>query len=57
MYGLFYECKFLTIEETNKIKRWPPQCSCIVIESSYDPGERLQAPGSLWFSFTLPKGM
>ena len=29
--------------------RWPPQCSCIVIESSFDPGERLQAPGSLWF--------
>jgi hypothetical protein len=27
--------------------RWPPQCSCIVIESSFDPGERLQAPGSL----------
>ena len=21
MYGLFYECKFLTIEETNKKKR------------------------------------
>jgi hypothetical protein len=28
--------------------RWPPQCSCIVIESSFDPGEQLQAPGSLW---------
>jgi hypothetical protein len=26
--------------------RWPPQCSCVVIESSFDPGERLQAPGS-----------
>jgi hypothetical protein len=26
---------------------WPPQCSCIVIESSFDPGERLQTPGSL----------
>jgi hypothetical protein len=25
-----------------------PQCSCIVIESSFDPGEQLQAPGSLW---------
>jgi hypothetical protein len=25
--------------------RWPPQCSCVVIESSFDPGERLQAPG------------
>jgi hypothetical protein len=24
--------------------RWPPQCSCVVIESSFDPGERLQAP-------------
>ena len=29
--------------------RWPPQCSCVVIESSFDPGERLQAPGSLRF--------
>ena len=29
--------------------RWLPQCSCVVIESSFDPGERLQAPGSLWF--------
>jgi hypothetical protein len=29
--------------------RWPPQCNCIVIESSFDPGELLQAPGSLWF--------
>jgi hypothetical protein len=28
---------------------WPAQCSCVVIESSFDPGERLQAPGSLWF--------
>ena len=28
--------------------RWLPQCSCVVIESSFDPGERLQAPGSLW---------
>jgi hypothetical protein len=27
--------------------RWLPQCSCIVIESSFDSGERLQAPGSL----------
>jgi hypothetical protein len=27
---------------------WPPQCSCVVIESSFDPGERLQAAGSLW---------
>jgi hypothetical protein len=24
--------------------RWLPQCSCIVIESSFDPGEQLQAP-------------
>jgi hypothetical protein len=24
-------------------------CSSVVIESSFDPGERLQAPGSLWF--------
>jgi hypothetical protein len=23
--------------------RWLPQCSCVVIESSFDPGERLQA--------------
>ena len=28
--------------------RWPPQCSYVVIESSFDPGERLQAPVSLW---------
>ena len=33
--------------------RCPPQCSCVVIESSFDPGERLQAPGSLWFFFKL----
>ena len=31
--------------------RWPPQCSCVVIESSFDSGERLQAPGSLWVFF------
>ena len=30
---------------------WLPQCSCVVIVSSFDPGERLQAPGSLWFYF------
>jgi hypothetical protein len=30
--------------------RWPPQCSCVVIETSFDPGERLQAPGSLWYT-------
>ena len=29
--------------------RWPPQCSCVVIESSFYPGERLKAPGSFWF--------
>jgi hypothetical protein len=29
---------------------WPPQCSCIVLESSFDPGERLQAPVSLWLT-------
>jgi hypothetical protein len=28
---------------------WPPQCSCVVIESSFYPGERLQAHGSFWF--------
>jgi hypothetical protein len=27
--------------------RWSPQCSCVVIESSFDPGERLEAHGSL----------
>jgi hypothetical protein len=32
--------------------RWPPQCSCVVIESSFDSGERLQAPGSLWCVIT-----
>jgi hypothetical protein len=26
--------------------RWPPQCSCVVIESSFDTVERLQAPGA-----------
>ena len=31
----------------------PPQCSCVVIESSFDPGERLQAPGSIWFFFSF----
>jgi hypothetical protein len=35
------------------LTRWPPQCSCVVIESSFDPGERLQAPGSLWFGLAL----
>jgi hypothetical protein len=34
--------------------RWPPQCSSVVIESSFDPGERLQAPGSLCFFYSLP---
>jgi p-aminobenzoyl-glutamate transporter AbgT len=24
--------------------------SCVVIESSFDPGERLKAPGSLWLT-------
>jgi hypothetical protein len=37
------------------LPRWPPQCSCVVIESSFDPGERLQAPGSLWLAH-LAKG-
>ena len=34
------------------------QCSCVVIESSFDPGERLQAPGSLLYKimFSLQKG-
>ena len=31
-----------------------PQCSCIVIESRFDPGDRLQTPGSLWFFFIVP---
>jgi hypothetical protein len=35
--------------------RWPPQCSCVVIESSFDPGERLQAPGSLWFKLLVSR--
>jgi hypothetical protein len=35
--------------------KWLQQCSCIVIESSFDPGERLQAPGSLWFHFTIKR--
>jgi hypothetical protein len=33
--------------------RWLPQCSCVVIESSFDPGERLQAPGSLWLKIGI----
>ena len=33
--------------------RWLPQCSCVVIENNFDPGERLQAPGSLWFYYFL----
>jgi hypothetical protein len=33
--------------------RCPPQCSCVVIESSFDPGERLQAPGNIWSPDTL----
>jgi hypothetical protein len=28
---------------------WELFCRSVVIESSFDPGERLQAPGSLWF--------
>jgi hypothetical protein len=28
--------------------RWPPQCSYVVIESSIDPGERLQAGEDLF---------
>jgi hypothetical protein len=31
--------------------RWLPQSSCVVIESSFDPSERLQVPGSLWFAY------
>ena len=34
--------------------KWPAQCSCVVIESSFDPGERLHAPGSLWFNNSEP---
>jgi hypothetical protein len=33
--------------------RWPPQFSCVVIESSFDPCERLQAPVSLWFIYII----
>ena len=33
--------------------RWPPQSSCVVIESSFNPGERLQALGSLLFIVCL----
>jgi len=29
--------------------RWPPQCSCVVIESSFDTVERLQTPGASGF--------
>jgi hypothetical protein len=37
--------------------RWPPQCSCVVIESSFDPGERWQTPESLWFQFLSNDGV
>jgi hypothetical protein len=30
-------------------KKKPEHMLNVVIESSFDPGERLQAPGSLWF--------
>ena len=30
--------------------------SCVVIESSFDPGERLQAPGSLCFFLFVDHG-
>jgi hypothetical protein len=33
--------------------RWLPQYSCVVIENSFDPDERLQAPGSLWLNTSL----
>jgi hypothetical protein len=35
------------------------KCICVVIESSFDPGERLQAPGSLWFNIisSISKGV
>jgi hypothetical protein len=35
--------------------RWPSQGICIVIESSFDPGERLQAPGSLFNAYQFCK--
>jgi len=34
MYGLFYECKFLTIEETNKNKT--KQKKTIYVHNKYD---------------------
>jgi hypothetical protein len=37
------------VEMELKILREEKINSCVVIESSFDPGERLQAPGSLWF--------
>jgi hypothetical protein len=33
--------------------RWPPECCCVIIESSFDPGERLQADGSLYFIYSF----
>jgi hypothetical protein len=42
--------KWYSFINTNALPpRWPPQCNFVVIESSFDPGERLQAPGSLWY--------
>jgi hypothetical protein len=42
---LFQNC----VRQSRSPSRWPPQCSCVVIESSFDPSERLQDPGILWF--------
>ena len=49
--GIFIGWSFSKIVSGSRAfpPRWLPQCSCVVIESSFDPGERLQAPGSLWF--------
>jgi hypothetical protein len=40
---LFFQHEVFFLQILTKI-------SIFVIESSFDPGERLQAPGSLWFS-------
>jgi hypothetical protein len=46
------KCEKLTNRRTTDAYPWQKltwPTGCVVIESSFDPGERLQAPGSFWF--------
>jgi hypothetical protein len=45
---LFHNCVRQSRSPT-KMAATVQLASCVVIESSYDPGVRLQAPESLWF--------